>query len=291
MESIQSYVPSVYTNFTEMDELVQAEDSSLTNAYSELTNLVNNQFVVTADDEGLHQYETLFDIVSTPSETVEFRRQRLINRFSMMPPFSYRFFEGKLNEIIGAGKWSMTVNNATRTLTIESSASDQAWFTEVLITVGRLKPANMVFINKPLVQGTASATEQVSYSSINNNYVLGISWTLGQKPFQSLIDKGVIKMAGVASMQAKFLNDLATFAASDISNVLINDTVLISTFVTKSASSGTATIEYNVLASQVSQVNTIALRDSSNNVLTSCSVYVPMAGDAVFKHTILVKEV
>lgn len=286
-----SYVPRIYSGFTEMESLISSEDSILDNAEAAKKNLENNQFVLTASEYGIEQYENMLGIIPNPAtETLQFRRDRIINRVSMTPPFTFRFLKKKLDEIIGVGKWKAYIDFSTYTLYVESSANNQIWFEEIIITMSNLKPANIVFINQPLITQGLVMSEEMSYSTMQYNYVLGVSWVLGAKPFRSYIDKGAIKLSNVSSLQSSLFNDVANFTASDIASVLLNDSVVISSFVTKQASANLVDIEYDVLASQVQSITNIKLKNSSGEVLSEAVVYVPLLEDVLMKHTITVKE-
>ena len=286
-----SYVPQIYKGFTEMEDLIAVEDNILDEAENEKKNLEDNQYVLTANEYGIEQYEDMLDIIPNPAvETLQFRRDRIINRLSMTPPFTFRFLKKKLDEIIGVGKWKAYIDFSTYTLYVESSANNQIWFEEILITMTNLKPANIVFINQPLITQGLVMSEEISYSTMQYNYVLGVSWVLGALPFLSYIDKGAIKLSNVSSLQPGLFNDVADFTASDIASVLLNDSVVISSFVTKQASANLVDIEYNVSTSQVQSITNIKLKNSYGDILSEAVVYVPLLEDVLMKHTITVKE-
>lgn len=286
-----SYVPQIYKGFTEMEDLIAVEDNILDAAENEKKNLEDNQYVLTANEYGIEQYEDMLDIIPNPAvETLQFRRDRIINRLSMTPPFTFRFLKKKLDEIIGVGKWKAYIDFSTYTLYVESSANNQIWFEEIMITMTNLKPANIVFINQPLITQGLVMSEEISYSTMQYNYVLGVSWVLGALPFLSYIDKGAIKLSNVSSLKDDLFQDVATFTASDIATVLLNDSLSISNFVTKQASANIVDIEYNVLASQIQTITNIKLKNSSGDVLSEAVVYVPLLEDVLMKHTITVKE-
>lgn len=286
-----SYVPQIYKGFTEMEDLIAVEDNILDEAENEKKNLEDNQYVLTANEYGIEQYEDMLDIIPNPAvETLQFRRDRIINRLSMTPPFTFRFLKKKLDEIIGVGKWKAYIDFSTYTLYVESSANNQIWFEEILITMTNLKPANIVFINQPLITQGLVMSEEISYTTMQYNYVLGVSWVLGALPFLSYVDKGAIKLSNVSSLKDDLFQDVATFTASDIATVLLNDSLSISNFVTKQASANIVDIEYNVLASQIQTITNIKLKNSSGDVLSEAVVYVPLLEDVLMKHTITVKE-
>lgn len=292
MSDLKQYLPWLYKDIVEMDALMDTEDSLFSKLTDEYIRGRDNQYILTADEYGIRIFEDIINIVPDPStETLDFRRQRLINRFRTQPPFTFRWLQGKLNEIIGVGKWNAWVDNENYTLYIESSAEDQKWFQEISITVNNTKPANIIFVNRPLVVHDVLTNETINLKELIWNYRLGTIWKLGDKPFISYNDKGVIVLATTPSIQQAMLNKLATFSATEIAKVRINGTHIITDFEVKSASANVVTVQYNVRTeSGITNVTRIELLDSANNVLTLSNVYIPLVLGVNLKHTILVKE-
>ena len=291
MSSIKEYVPSIYKDVVEMETIIETDDKLLDLEEGFLDDLENSQFVMTAPEHAIREYENLLNIIPKNTDTIEFRRLRIINRLSMTPPFSLPYLRQKLDTIIGAGKYNCYLNYDNYILYIESSAENQYWADEIYITINKLKPANIVFINKPLIVYNNNISEEIELAKTIYNYKLGTTWVLGRKPFSEQESGGVIKLATTPSIQQEFLNDIASFSASDINNVLLNDTEVISSCSTKTSTNNIATIEYTVPSSLgITELINIKLRDADNNILTSSNVYVPIVEDVIIKHNIYVKE-
>lgn len=292
MSDIKQYLPNIYDAILEFEGLIASENTLFDNLDTETEKVRDNQYVLTAGIDGIIAYEKMLNIIPKPAtETIEFRRQRIINRLSMVPPFTFRFLKQKLDEIIGVDRYTASIDYPNYTLYIESSAENQEWFHEILVTVTKLKPANIVFINRPLVYEEIRAGESINLTQVNSNYRLGTTWVLGQKAFISLDDMGVIKVATTPSIKADLLNHMATFTASDIAGVRINGTFMVSVFVTKAAVNNLVTVEYEISESDgISEITQIELLDSVGTVLADSAVYVPVLERVILKHNILIKE-
>ncbi len=292
MSDIKQYLPNIYDAILEFEGLIASENTLFDNLDTETEKVRDNQYALTADINGIIEYEKMLNIIPKPAtETIEFRRQRIINRLSMVPPFTFRFLKQRLDEIIGVDRYTASIDYPNYTLYIESSAENQEWFHEILVMVTKLKPANIVFINRPLVYEEMRAGESINLTQVNFNYRLGSTWVLGLKPFASLDDTGVIKVATTPSIKQDLLNHMATFTASDIADVRINGTFMVSVFVTKTAINNMATIEYEISETDgIPEITQIELLDSVGTVLTDSAVYVPILERVILKHTILVKE-
>lgn len=313
--TLDSFVPHIYKDVTEMDAIIDAEQQHLSTAQMEASQAFANTFVLTANYEGIEMFELMLSIIANPdTETLEFRRQRILNRITLAPPFTFRFLKKRLDDIIGKNAWNAHVDFNNYTLYIESSAINQNWYQELEFTINQIKPCNMVFTNVPMTALLIALNEEISYRTIQWNYRLGFwrigadkfatiigsqvlewyyklgSWALGEKPFALTEGGAIIKMADKASITEKLLHDTAGFVLSDIKAVLINDSVKITNFRVQSAIGSLVTLEYEVTPAQVEEVTNIKLLDGNDNVLSTSNVWVPVTQTILGKHTIRIKE-
>lgn len=287
---LSSYVPDIYKDIVEMDDIINSEQKLMDNIREELLVAFANTFVLTANESGVIMFEKMLNIIANPrTEDLEFRRQRILNRVSITPPFTFRFLKGKLNEIIGEGRWKAYIDFENYTLYIESSATDQNWYYEVEYTINRMKPCNIVFINIPYMASGVNVSEEISYATQKWRYRLG-SWRLGEYPFTTLDGGGIIKMANIKSLEQTLLNDTANFVSSDIAYVLVNDSIRIDNFRTKQADNNVVTIEYDIMEHMTNLMTDVKLMNANDEVLSQTTVYVPITQLVIGKHTITVKE-
>lgn len=287
---VAEYTPHIYKGFKEYETIIRVSDELLDDLEHAIDDLKANQFISSSTEEGIAEYESMLKIAANPAtETLEFRRDRLVNRLSTMPPFTIRFLRNKLTEILGAGKFLVYVDYANYTIYVESSAENQVWFDEIMITMTNIKPANMIFINKPLISAILGLTEEITYGTRRMNYALGY-WRLGQSPFASFESGGAIKLSNISSLKSALFQSVAEFTANDIASVLINGTVAISEFTTKQANGDECIIEYSVAEGAVENITSIKLLNAEGGTLSESTVYVPVLADVLLKHTIKIKE-
>lgn len=289
---IRNLFPSFYDGITDIDAIATIENGLLKQAYVGYQQVLNNQFVITADMQGIQQYENMLDIVADDTkENLDFRRTRIINRLSTSPPFSIQFLKNKLDELIGVGKWDAYIDFDSYTLYVESAVSEQIWLEEILITMTRTKPCNMVFVNKPLLPSGVVVGESIALTQEEFNYRLGTKWALGKYPFESLHEKGVIKVPEVSSITKENLLELSQHMLSRIAKVRLNGAVMLSDWSIHRLDDTTLHIEYRIdLSHGLSNITKVELLDSANVAITSTVVYVPLLEPIVIKHLIHVKE-
>ncbi len=270
-------------------QLCLAEGQSFEALAQAIHAVSSNFFFQDMDEDTISQWEKIFFIVPDPTtESLSFRRSRLLNRISIRPPFSLGFLYQKLDELIGKGQWTVRVDYPNYTLYIESSAVNQEYATEVAYTIGKIKPAHIVYRNTPYTESGLLLSESIALAKNIYNYRLG-GWGLGMSPFVALEDQGVIKMPEVPSIQNQMLQAVAGFVSGDIVSARVNGSIVI-TALTKTTANNTATIEYTVNPTDTAVINKVELLDSAGRVLTESTVYVPVTDPVVMKHKIPVNE-
>lgn len=289
---MKRYFPRFYDGYVEIDAIIDTEDKAFEEIGVNFRRAINNQFIKLADEAGISAYEVLFDVIADPStETLEERRDRLLNRVSVIPYYTTIFLRNRLDSLIGAGLYNLIIDYDNYTLYLESAAKNQLYYNEIAVLMSNIKPCNIVFINMPLVSQQIFVSEQVNVSKLTYNYVLGGQWKLGEKPFISYKDKGIIKGRSTNSMSSLMEAKYRQFTLSEITSVLINNTIRITTFLTKEEVNGEAIIEYIVPQQEQNiEVTNIKLFDKDGLICFESPVYVPVYEDTIMKHNIIIKE-
>lgn len=289
---MKRYFPRFYDGYVEIDAIIDTEDKAFEEIGVNFRRAINNQFIKLADETGISAYEVLFDVIADPStETLEERRDRLLNRVSVIPYYTIIFLRNRLDSLIGAGLYNLIIDYDNYTLYLESAAKNQLYYNEIAVLMSNIKPCNIVFINMPLVSQQIFVSEQVNVSKLTYNYVLGGQWKLGEKPFISYEDKGIIKGRSTNSMSSLMEAKYRQFTLSEITSVLINNTIRITTFLTKEEVNGEAIIEYIVPQQEQNiEVTNIKLLDKDGLICFESPVYVPVYEDTIMKHNIIIKE-
>lgn len=284
-----SLLPPWYREVLDYQQICQTEEQQFEALAQEINAVADNFFFQTMDEGAVSQWEQILGIIPNPTtESLSFRQARLINRISIRPPYTLGFLYQKLDELLGAGNWNVTVDYPNYALYIESAAENQQFATEVAYTVGRIKPAHITYINTPVVTSGILLSETISLSKLTYNYRLG-GWGLGLLPFATEQDQGVIKTATMPSIQQALLTGTANFVSGDIASAQLNGSIGISE-ISKSVDGSTLTVTYTVTPEQTTQITQVALLDSSGTPLTSSTLYIPITTNTIMKHIIPVAE-
>ena len=287
---ICQYWPPWFREILDFQALCQTEGEELRVMARFMDRVRANLFVQTMDEQTTADWEKIFRIVPNPlTETLQFRRDRILNRLSMHPPFTLTFLYQRLDALFGPGNWEVEVDYPNYTLYIEADVNDQQYFSEMSVTMDLIKPCHIVYISRPRVAAGFLVSESVRRFVGEYNYILG-RWKLGALPFYSATSEEEIKMAAKPSIQQAFLDQAASFVVGDIQSVRINGDILI-TALSKSTVGNVGSVGYRVLKSQTEEVTRIELLDRAGTALTTSAVSVPVTEDTVaFRHAFIVKE-
>lgn len=308
---LRKYLPYYYEGVLEFETFIEAENKLLQTVDSEYTKLSEDQFVITAHLDAVEQWESILAIEANPAtETLQFRRERIINRLSTIPPFSMPFLRKRLDEIVGKDKWNAYLDFDNYTLYIETITDSYEWYNELAVTITAIKPCNITFVNKPVIMEDVHVSEEVvkvpveyyyklgfwklglrPFSNLIFNYKLG-KWQLGKLPFMSYRNEEVVKLATTPSIQDKLLERAAQRTEEDVDHIVLNYSYTIPKDRLKIyTSDSTVYVSYNLFPSDgISIVTHYDVQDKDGTSLSKAVVAVPITDTVIMEHRIRFKE-
>lgn len=183
-DRILLHLPEFYRDIEDFVELAETETAELNLAQGAIDQLFDDQFVETSGLQAIKRREQMLGIQADPTtETLDFRRRRILNRYQTKPPFTIRYLQRQLDMLVGEGMTIVSVDYANRVLTVTASIDNASVFKEVLHTIETIKPANMVYQQNTALEDVIGLEEHITAKSMTWNYKLDGSWKLGEKPF------------------------------------------------------------------------------------------------------------
>ena len=120
------YWPRWFREILDFQALCQTEGEELRLMAAFLERVRANLFVQTMDEGTAAVWEAILHITPNPvTEPLSFRRDRVLNRLSMHPPFTLTFLYQRLDALFGPGNWEVEVDYPNYTLYIEAAVEDQ----------------------------------------------------------------------------------------------------------------------------------------------------------------------
>jgi len=139
-------LPPVYREIEDYQQICAAEKAQFRQLAESIQLVQSNFFVQTMDEDSVSRWEQVFHIQASPStETLKFRRQRVLSRLRTRPPYTLGFLYQQLDELIGSGQWTCDVDYPAYALTIGANAEKRSNRSELMHLVNQIKPAHVAF--------------------------------------------------------------------------------------------------------------------------------------------------
>lgn len=138
------YLPPVERDFAEFDAIMtHAEDPEFSSAWEAAENLMNDQFINDATENGVSRWENMLKISPKASETLDERKFTILTRESEQPPFTVTALERQLEALCGEGNFDVIRDVGAKSLSVSLALVAKNNLEDVAVLLDRVVPANM----------------------------------------------------------------------------------------------------------------------------------------------------
>lgn len=170
-----TYLPQYLREYRETVATLEAENPEFILAWDAADRVLRNVFIETADEYGISRFEGILGIHPTVDDTLETRRSRVRARWFNDIPYTLRVFLERLEEICGAGNFTVTKAFLSYRIDIETSLEFYGKVEELEYLIETMMPCNMVVVShngipcgadgKAYVAGGVCYTEHIVVTS------------------------------------------------------------------------------------------------------------------------------
>lgn len=119
MSDLLMMVPQWFQRVLEFPEIMKAWEYALDQVDGNIKQLWDNQYIQTCDEPTLALYEKLLGIVPSGTDTLEYRRAVVLNRYAMTVPFTEIFLRQQLDGMFGEDGYTLNIDSSTCSATLE----------------------------------------------------------------------------------------------------------------------------------------------------------------------------
>ncbi|WP_282939002.1 putative phage tail protein [Paenibacillus sp. RC67] len=178
------FLPELYADIEDFCEIAQTEGSEIEALAIAVQKLFDDQFVDTASIQAIKRREQMLGIrADSTKESLDFRRRRLINRYSTKPPFTIRYLQSRLDMLAGEGRAAVEIDEQNYILKVTFDVPNAAYFKEIEYTIHSIKPANIVYHQSTSLLDNIGLEEHMKGTPLFRKTRLGTGWKLRQTPF------------------------------------------------------------------------------------------------------------
>ena len=174
VEVLTGQLPRYFRPVTEFQEILKAHGYGLSGICDVMTRLQENFYLSTCDEETVAYYENLFGLRVRLGDTLDFRKERLLQKFNTVVPFSIGFLKAKLGMLYGTDGYTLDVDSVESILRIKVTSDRYGAIDLLYDLLWDVVPAHMKIIaNQETVNtvpgffnvagGISSAFEQTIY--------------------------------------------------------------------------------------------------------------------------------
>lgn len=165
-----SYLPPFLSKYKETVATLRAEDPEFRLIWDATKRVLNNEFILTADEYGISRYEKILGLYPEKEDTLESRRARVLTRWTTTLPYTERMLIEKLIAICGENNFTFIKNYDEYKIEIEVSVELFGQLEELENVIGQLAPCNIVIAVKNKLSykiiGTACCTGGISFTEM-----------------------------------------------------------------------------------------------------------------------------
>ena len=162
-DELMEQLPTWFKPVLEYIDLMRVYGAQLDTLNQDAKSIYLNQFVQTADLPTIRAWEKLFGITVRYGDTLEFRRSRLIQKFSQIVPYTYWHLRDRLTDLFG-DDYTLTVDPVACTIRIYVTSDRYGAIDLLYDLIWDVVPAHL----------QVYANQEVSNYVPNNAYVGGI---------------------------------------------------------------------------------------------------------------------
>lgn len=189
---IKFNLPEYYHDIKDIEYLSESINRELDDIKEQRQKIFNNFFMKDMDEVGLSRWEKIFNIKPKKTDSLQFRKNRVISKYQSRPPISIKSLERILNNYFDKPILEIKLVPDEYAFMIEFMADNANLYKEIEQQVIELKPSNMEHIPTPKAMSTIKFKVKASKTDIERNTRLGTTWKLGVTPFGEVIREEVL---------------------------------------------------------------------------------------------------
>ncbi|WP_418527341.1 putative phage tail protein [Longicatena caecimuris] len=138
------YLPPFMRQYLPLKLVTGAENKIFQDALSELKKIDNNEFIQTADSNGLKRFESMMGIISYHEESLDTRRNRILAKWNDELPYTINALKKKLDIVCGEHQYEIQCKFSEYQMEIVTHLKNYGQIDEFYNIVDYMIPCNIL---------------------------------------------------------------------------------------------------------------------------------------------------
>lgn len=144
VKELQERVPPEWRKVREFQEIWKVEDEVIATLRDAVKGRLEQQFVMTATEDGLSRFESSFGILPKATDTLDDRRYRVLTYMMIDTPYTERSILSALEKLCGEGNVSVDVDVESFIVTVRVGLVARESFVDTERMLQKVIPCNMI---------------------------------------------------------------------------------------------------------------------------------------------------
>lgn len=146
MALVHRFRPLVTKENITFDALYGVESDEISKVVKDSKEIFDNEFIETANLEGIERFEKIYKINSNSTYSTEERRNIVYNKMAYKPPFTRQRFRELLKNIIGNDNFGFEIRPEDFTVVVSIPMIDRNVYSLYVKRIREIIPANLLLI-------------------------------------------------------------------------------------------------------------------------------------------------
>lgn len=146
MAVVYRFRPKITEDNVTFDGLYGVEHDEMERINSSIKSVFGNNFIQTANLDGVRNFERIYEIRENTFNTLEERRAIVYNEMIYKPPFTRQRLKFLLDNVLGEGNYQYRIDPENFTVVVSIVQLDRAVYNEYIKKIRDIIPANMYLI-------------------------------------------------------------------------------------------------------------------------------------------------
>lgn len=138
------YLPTFIRSYREMMLITDSQQEEFNILLTEKDQILNNAFVLDADEYGVERYESILGILAIPSQSLDDRKFNIQVKLNEQLPYTVRMLIEKLTNLCGEGNFEVSTVSSEYKLDVKIALSIESNFDSVKSLVENVVPCNLI---------------------------------------------------------------------------------------------------------------------------------------------------
>lgn len=138
------YLPSFVQEYKEIKAIMDAEQVSVETAWNDAENVLADQFVQDATENGVKRYEKLLGITPKATYTLDERKFNILARMNEQLPYTMESLNKSLRSLCGEDGYFLKLETDSYEMTVKLALSNENNMEAVKELLYKMVPANIV---------------------------------------------------------------------------------------------------------------------------------------------------